>query len=135
MSDETISEAAEPPVSSASLMPDPLLMVTAPQLFTAVEFMPEAARLVNGVEVTRAQLKKAAEILRDGPQPVANGLRADMPGFIDRAAQRGRSLVLQVGILPSRTYRITRTGRATQAAPQPPEKNTQGGPPLTETVA
>lgn len=91
---------------------DPLLMVTAPQLLAAVEDMPNAAWLRNGVEVTRAQLQKAAEILRDGPQPVCNGIKDDMPGFIHREQQTGRSLVFQVGILPSRTYRIDRVGRA-----------------------
>lgn len=94
---------------------EPLLMVTARQLLSATENMPRAARLRNGVAVTRAQLQKAAEILRDGPQPVCNGIKSDMPGFIDREAQKGKSLIFQVGILPSRMYRIDRVGRARQA--------------------
>jgi hypothetical protein len=88
-----------------------LVMVTAPQLLAAVEDMPEAAKLRNGVSVTRAQVQKAGEILRDGPQPVCNGIRDDTPGFIFRSQQKGKSLVLNIGVLPSRKVRITPTGR------------------------
>ena len=91
---------------------DPLLVVTAPWLFNALDIMNETATLRNGVQVTKAQVRKAAEILRDGPQPIANGIQDDMPGFIDRNVQSGKSLVLQVGILPKRTYRIDKLGRA-----------------------
>lgn len=114
MSDRTDSHDAAERGHDSKLRP--LLMVTAPQLFAAVEEMPNAATLRNGVEVTRAQLQRAAEILRDGPQPVCNGLKSDMPGFIDREQnrRRGRSLVFTVGILPSHTYRITKAGRATE---------------------
>lgn len=91
------------------------MCVEAPQLFLAADLIADfpSATLVNGVVVTAAQLRKAAEILRDGPQPVANGIKSNMPGFIDREAQpRNGSLVFNVGILPSRTYRITKRGNA-----------------------
>jgi hypothetical protein len=88
-----------------------LLMVTGPQLLAAAEDMPSAATMTNGVTVTRAQVQKAGEILRDGPQPVCNGIRDDMPGFIFRTQQKGKSLVLNIGVLPSRRVRITPTGR------------------------
>jgi hypothetical protein len=91
--------------------PCDLMMVTAPQLLAAAEDMPNAATLRNGVSVTRAQIQKAAEILRDGPQPVCSGLQSDMPGFIFRSQQKGKSLVLNIGVLPSRRVRITPTGR------------------------
>lgn len=94
---------------------DELMMVSAPQLLKAVEEMGETGVLVNGVKVTKQQVRKAGEILRDGPQPVCNGIAADMPGFIDKAAQSGKSLTLQVGILPSRIYRIDKLGRARAA--------------------
>lgn len=92
-----------------------LLVVTAPGLLVLAERIgdqPGRAVLRNGVKVTGAQIKKAGEILRDGPQPVVNGLQDDMPGFIDKEKQTGKSLTLQVGILPSRTYRIDAIGRA-----------------------
>ena len=88
-----------------------LLMVTAPQLLAAAETMPNAATLSNGVGVTRAQVQKAGEILRDGPQPMCNGLKDDMPGFIFKSEQKGKSLLLNIGVLPSRRVRITPTGR------------------------
>lgn len=93
----------------------PLMCVEAPDLLAAADRLPdgETGILRNGVAVTSAQLRKAGEILRDGPQPIANGIKANMPGFIDRLAQpRNGSLVLHVGILPSRTYRITKKGVA-----------------------
>ncbi len=80
-------------------------------MLAAAEAMPNAATLKNGVAVTRAQVQKAGEVLRDGPQPVCNGLRDDMPGFIFRSQQKGKSLVLSIGVLPSRRVRITPTGR------------------------
>lgn len=94
---------------------DPLLMVTAPGLLVLAERIGDGAERVvlrNGVKATGPQIKKAGEILRDGPQPVVYGLQDDMPGFIDKAKQTGKSLTLQVGILPSRTYRIDSIGRA-----------------------
>jgi len=64
------------------------------------------------VIVTAAQLRRAGVILRDGPQPVANGIKADMPGFIEPESQYGDgTLVLQVGILPSRLYEIDPAGQ------------------------
>lgn len=96
-------------------MTDELLMVEAPQLFAAadeIEGCDHAHRLRNGVPVTAAQLRKAAEILRDGPQPMCNGQQSNMPGFIHRDQQIGKSLIFQVGILPSKTYRIDKLGRA-----------------------
>lgn len=93
----------------------PMMCVEAPELLAAADEIGDAPNrmLRNGVVVTAAQLRKAGEILRDGPQPVANGTKANMPGFIDREAQpRNGSLVFQVGILPSRTYRITKRGVA-----------------------
>jgi hypothetical protein len=86
-------------------------MVTGPQLLAAAEDMPNAATLSNGVAVTRAQVQKAGEILRDGPQPFCNGIKDDMPGFIFRSQQRSTSLVLNIGVLPNRRVRITPTGR------------------------
>lgn len=99
------------------MVSDSLLMVTGPQLLDAAEKLGTRKRgtLRNGVRVTAAQLRKAGEILRDGPQPVCNGIRDDMPGFIHREQQTGKSLVLQVGILPSSTYRIDAIGRARAA--------------------
>jgi hypothetical protein len=101
--------------SAASVFVQPLLCVEAPQLLAAADEVGDAPNRVlrNGVVVTAAQLRKAGEILRDGPQPVANGIEAKMPGFIDRMEQpRNGSLVFTVGILPSRTYRITKRGVA-----------------------
>lgn len=92
--------------------PEPLLMVTAPQLLAAADELDGRGKLRNGVVVTAAQLRKAGEILRDGPQPICNGIKADMPGFIDAERQSGKSLSLQVGILPSHFYRIDKIGRA-----------------------
>jgi hypothetical protein len=87
------------------------MMVTASELLVAADRMKDEAILANGVRVTRAQMQKAAEILRDGPQPFCNGIGSEMPGFIG-APPKGKSLVLQVGILPSRAYRIDKLGRA-----------------------
>lgn len=94
-----------------------LLMVEAPALFSAADALEETnlttpVALRNGVKVTAAQLRKAAEILRDGPQPIVNGIKSNMPGFIHREDQTGKSLVLKVGIIPSTTYRIDKLGRA-----------------------
>lgn len=90
------------------------MMVNATQLLSAAEQLEasgEAQRaMTNGVVVTPAQLRKAGEILRDGPQSVANGIKSDMPGFIHRDQQKDGVLVFQVGILPSRTYEIDAAG-------------------------
>lgn len=98
----------------------PMMCVEAPQLLAAAEEIGDAPNrmLRNGVVVTAAQLRKAGEILRDGPQPEVRlprrlASKSNMPGFIDREAQpRNGSLVFTVGILPSRTYRITKRGVA-----------------------
>lgn len=88
------------------------MMVDGPQLLRAADQIDKPTALLNGVVVTSAQLRKAGRILSDGPQSVCNGLRSNMPGFIDADAQTGKSLLLQVGILPSRKYRIDKIGRA-----------------------
>lgn len=105
-----------------SLLTDhqPMMCVEAPQLLAAADEMDSAGHatrtLRNGVTVTSAQLRAAGEALRDGPQPVCNGLRSNMPGFIDRKAQpRNGSLVFTIGVLPSRTLRITKKGTARDA--------------------
>ena len=92
-----------------------LLLVEAPALLAAADALEEtkiSVRLRNGVKVTPAQLRKTAQILSDGPQPFCNGIKSNMPGFIDRDAQTGQSLVFKVGIIPSTTYRIDKLGRA-----------------------
>jgi hypothetical protein len=107
--------------TAASVFVSPLMCVESPQLLAAADEIGEAASRVlrNGVMVTAAQLRTAGELLRDGPQPIANGIRANMPGFIDREAQpRNGSLVFQIGILPCRTYRITKRGVAREVEPR-----------------
>lgn len=93
---------------------DTVMMVTGPQLLRAADDLGElqTARLRNGVTVTHAQIRRASEILRNGPQPVCNGITSDMPGFIDAERQKPYVLVLQVGILPSRCYEIDPSGTA-----------------------
>lgn len=96
-------------------MADNLMIVYAQQLLDAADEMEDrgSARgsLKNGVTISPAQLRTAGEILRDGPQPVCNGIEADMPGLIDSNAQTDKSLIFQVGILPSKLFRIDELGR------------------------
>lgn len=84
------------------------MIVYAQQLLTAADEMeqrrsPKGA-LSNGIVVTPALLRKAGEILR-----------SDMPGFLETESQDGRGVILQVGILPARRYRIDGAGEATDA--------------------
>jgi hypothetical protein len=65
----------------------------------------------NGVLVTAAQLDRAARVLRELPPSVCNGIRAELPGFIESESQyRPDRLVFEVGILPARSYVIDRDG-------------------------
>lgn len=65
----------------------------------------------EAVSFTPAQLETCARVLGEGPQPIANGIKADMPGFIDEDQQGGKAgLVLSVGILPSREWQIAPDG-------------------------
>lgn len=97
-------------------MSDSMMMVEAPTLFAAVTQLRSGNRreglLRNGVMANVDQLRKAGEILRDGPQPYCNGVASHMPCFIYAEDQSGRSLTIHVGILPSRRYRIDVLGRA-----------------------
>lgn len=97
------------------------MIVLAQQLLDAANEMrargTKLGQLKEPVKVTPDQLQKAGEILRDGPQPVANGIRSDMPGFIHAENQETDDvLVLDVGILPSRQYRIGRDGSLIERA-------------------
>jgi len=92
-----------------------MMLVFGPQLVDAAAEMRErglqVGRLREPVAVTPEQLETAGRILSDGPQPIANGITADMPGFIDAEQQEHPGvLVFTVGILPSTTYRIDRSG-------------------------
>ncbi len=72
--------------------------------------------LRNGVRVNPAQLFKAGQILRNGPQPIANGISANMPGFVRANDQTGKSFVFCVGIIPQKIYRIDTRGRAREVS-------------------
>lgn len=92
------------------------MIVFAQQLLSAAGEMRKGGiklgLLKEPVAVTPDQLQRAGEILRDGPQPIANGVTADMPGFIEPDSQDSDDvLVFQVGILPATTYKIDRDGR------------------------
>lgn len=70
------------------------------------------AVLRNGVKANAAQLKKAAQLLRDSDPSICNGIVAERLGWIDSVAQELGTgvLVFEIGILPSTTYRIDRKG-------------------------
>lgn len=96
------------------------MIVFASQLLDAARDMRERGsklgRLKEPVTVTPDQLDTAGRILFDGPRPIANGIESAMPGFIEPDLQeRDDVLVLQVGILPSRTYLIERDGTSKEA--------------------
>lgn len=93
------------------------MIVYAQQLLDAAAEMRAEGRQLGRlseepIKVTAAQLQKAGEILRDGPQPIANGIKSDMPGFIDAEdqARDDTILTLHVGILPSTAHHIARDG-------------------------
>lgn len=95
------------------------MIVFGRQLTKAAEDMRERGMKIGKlppelVPVTPDQLTAAGKILGEGPQPIANGIKSDMPGFIDAELQEASDvLLLQVGILPSKTYRIARDGAYT----------------------
>jgi hypothetical protein len=63
--------------------------------------------LRNGVKANARQLRKAADLLREGEaEPSA---WEERPGFIE-ASKAEDILVFSIGILPSTTYRINREG-------------------------
>lgn len=81
----------------------------------------QRGKLKEPVPVTPEQLEAAGQILADGPQPICNGIKDQMPGFIEAEQQEQEDvLVFQVGILPSRTYRIAQDGTVLRAAGETP---------------
>ena len=91
------------------------MIVFAKQLIGAAEEMRSRGinlgTLKEPVKVTPEQLATAGRIIAEGPQPIANGMKADMPGFIEADQQESEDvLLLTVGILPSREFRIARDG-------------------------
>ncbi len=94
------------------------MMLFASQLMEAAGQLRAGGRALGvlvkeDVPVTPDQLETAGRILAEGPQPVANGVKSDMPGFVEADQQEDPEVLLfQVGILPSRTYRIARDGTA-----------------------
>lgn len=70
-----------------------------------------SAILKNGVKVTSAQLRKAADILKKADPSICNGVKAERPGFIDSEDQFGEeTLVFSVGIIPSHLFNLGRDG-------------------------
>lgn len=69
------------------------------------------AVLRNGVRANAAQLKKAAQLLRDSDPSICNGIVAERPGWIESDSQETDDvLVFEIGILTKETYRIDRKG-------------------------
>jgi hypothetical protein len=72
----------------------------------------------EGVTVTAAQLDTAARILREADPSIANGIKTERPGFIERRSQGDPEvLVFRMGILPSTEYRIDRRGSVLSITP------------------
>lgn len=98
-------------------MSDNLMMVGSMALVAAANRLDELATdhppviLRNGAKANAAQLKKAAQLLRDAEPSICNGIVAERPGYIDRDKQEDGLLVFEVGILPTDTYKIDSEGR------------------------
>lgn len=89
--------------------------------------LPDPAPLANGVVVTAAQCRTAARIIRDADPSVitsaSGGARVTLnepverPAYIDAGRQDDpKVLCLDVGILPTETYRIDRKGTILDAS-------------------
>lgn len=85
-----------------------------------------AADLACGVNVTQAQLRKAAELLREAEPSIITsattknvsfnaddiGVPQERPGFIAPEHQDDpKVLTLAIGMFPQETYRISRRGK------------------------
>ena len=75
------------------------MIVYAQQLLHAAEDM-RSRGLSTGrfekdhVSFTPDQIEAAGRILADGPQPIANGIKADMPGFIEVEQQESADVLV-----------------------------------------
>ncbi len=115
-------------------MSDPMIAVDSRVLAAGAAQMRErdepTARLTKvDIEVSPAQLDAAARILREGPKSQITSVTGaprgtvdfdprELPGFIHASRQESPDvLVMDVGILPSKTYRIARDGSTVGATP------------------